>query len=323
MSVEMGVALVVVLALSLPYLLPLSRVPPRSAAMVWSLVLALRALIAVAAAAFLLLYLPQTPVFGAVADWCLHAVLPLLATHLGFSGHEFGHLAVILPSLALAASVLWAVGGALRAGLAVRRRLGRAARRGPLGSVVVADPDVLVAVPVIGPGRPVVSERALSSFDESELTASLAHELGHVRRRHRPLLLAALGTGALARALPGSRAAERELRFHLERDADLYAVSLTRNPLALGSAICKAAAARTGAAFAALGGRGGVELRLRYLVDGDAGACTLASVWLVRVATAALAVLVVVLLVTLPGWAMAGPADVGVDSAMIAGRLCG
>jgi len=73
---------------------------------------------------------------------------------------------------------------------------------------------------------------------------------------------------AIARVLPGTEAARGELHFHLERDADEYAVSRTSDPLALASAICKAAATAP-RGLIALRGRGHARLRLGYLVDDE------------------------------------------------------
>jgi hypothetical protein len=53
----------------------------------------------------------------------------------------------------------------------------------------------------------------------------------------------------------------------LERDADEYAVARTRDPLALASAICKAASAQA-RGLVALAGRGHARLRVGYLTDG-------------------------------------------------------
>ncbi|MBA3421904.1 MAG: M48 family metalloprotease [Thermoleophilaceae bacterium] len=318
MTEEVGLALTVVAGVSLPHLLPLDFASPRGAAVVWALALVLRALVSVAAAAFVLVYLPQSDLFRPVADWCVHTILPIIVTHL--SGHGVGHIAVVLPGLALAASLLWAIGSLLRGAITVRMRL-RARHRGsgPLGSIVVSDPDVIVAVPMLGPARLVVSDRALATLDDGELRASLAHELGHIHRRHRPLLIAAAVLSALGRVIPGTRAAERELRFHLERDADAYAIGLTRDPLALASAICKAAGSRLGAALSGLGGSGRVNVRLDYLLEAGLGHRLRRVEWAVRGATVLLAGLVLPLLLTLPAWALAGPADIVVSATVAAG----
>lgn len=79
--------------------------------------LTLRVLAAVGVAAFVFVYLPHTAAFRAMADWCLHDLMPLLATDLGLSGHPLAHLAAVLPGLALGASVLWVAGGLARAWL--------------------------------------------------------------------------------------------------------------------------------------------------------------------------------------------------------------
>ncbi len=317
------VGLTMLLAISLPHLLPLDHVPARSAAVLWLLALALRALVSVAAAIFVLTYVPQPELLGAVANWCVHAALPVLATHMGLSGHGIVHLAVVLPGMALAASLLWAVAGLVRAAVSLHLRLRpRLNRAGPLGSTVVADPDVLVALPVLGPARLVISERALRSLDTGEIAASLAHELGHLRRSHRPLLVAATVLGPLARALPGTRLVESEIRFHLERDADAYAVELTRDPLSLASAICKAMSSRARVALAALGGGGKMGVRLEYLLEGDPDGAVRRLEWPVRGAAVVLAAVLTSLVLVLPGWALAGPTDLGISALETASADC-
>ncbi|MBA2637248.1 MAG: hypothetical protein H0U79_03325 [Solirubrobacterales bacterium] len=318
------IAAVVLSAISLPHLLPLDHVAPRSAAILWLLALALRAVVAVATALFMLTYVPQAELLGAFATWCVHAALPVVATHLGLSGHGMVHLAVVLPGLALAASLLLALAGLLRAAVALRLRLGPRGRHpGPLGSTVVADPEVLVALPMFGPARLVISERALRSLDTGEIAASFAHELGHLRRSHRPLLVAAAVLGPLARALPGTRLVESEIRFHLERDADAYAVELTRDPLSLASAICKAVSSRARVAVAALGGGGArVGIRLEWLLKADGCVRAHRREWPVRGVGVILAAVLTSLVIALPGWALAGPADLGIGALETASVEC-
>jgi Zn-dependent protease with chaperone function len=188
-----------------------------------------------------LVYLPATELFRALAEWCWHDVLPVLALHLGISGHALAHAPSIAPGLALATSLLWLVGGLVRAWLALRRHLKTSIGEGPAGSTIVDEAQILVGATRIGRGRTVISHGALRFLDAEELAASLAREEAHIRRRHRPLLFAGSVLAALARVLPGTRTAERELAFQLERDADEYAVRQTRDSLALASAICKAA----------------------------------------------------------------------------------
>ncbi len=259
-------ALVLVL-MALPHVFPLQRVAPMTAAAAWFSALAIRAAVAVGAAVFVFVHVPQTAVARAVADWCWHRVLPILTEVLGFSGHPVSHAAVALPALTLAASVMWLGFGLLRGWIALQRTLRRTVGPGPLGSTVVEQEEIVLGVPKFGRGRVVVSDQALRAMDDAELEAGLAHELGHIHRRHRPLLLLGSVLAALARPLPGTRATERRFTFSLERDADEYAVQRTHDRLALASAICKAAVARPSPVLAALGQAGSVAERLRFLVD--------------------------------------------------------
>jgi len=304
--IEAGVALAVPALVALPHVLPLHRVAPPLAALVWVCALALRALIAIGGAIFVLVYLPQTGVYDAVAHWCWHEALPLVATHLGLSGHPLIHAAIVLPGLALAASVLWLLFGLARAWLVLRVKLSRAVGDGPLGSTIIEDDDIVVGVTRLGRSKIVVSDVALGAMDQAELEASLCHELGHIRRRHRPLLLLGSLLSALGRMLPGTAAAERELRFNLERDADDYAVARTRDPLSLASAICKAAAGQAAPGTTGLGGSGRVALRLDHL-EGEGRPAGRALKRGVSVLAVALVLTFGGLLVTLPSWAMAVP----------------
>lgn len=259
--------LAVLALMALPHAFPFQRLGPLTAAGAWFATLAIRAAVAVGAAVFVFVHVPQTALARAVADWCWHRVLPVLTDVFGLSGHPVSHAAVALPALTLAASLLWLGFGLFRGWVSLRRTLRRAIGTGPLGSTVVEQRDIVLAVTKLGRGRVLVSDQALRTMDAAELEAGLVHELGHIHRRHRPLLLAGSVFAALARLLPGTRAAERGLRFSLERDADEYAVRHTRDRLALASAICKAAVARPSAVLAALGEPGSVTERLRLLVD--------------------------------------------------------
>ena len=305
-AVELGVALVVPALVAAPHLIPLHKVNPSLAALVWMCALGLRALVATGGAIFVLVYLPRTGVYDAVAHWCLHKALPLIATHLGLSGHPLIHAAIVLPGLALAASVLWLAFGLARAWFALRLKLRRSLGEGPLGSTIIEDDSIVVGVTGIGRSQIVISDVALDMMDSAELQASLCHELGHIRRRHRPLLLLASVLSALGRAFPGTAAAERELRFNLERDADQYAVAHTRDPLALASAICKAATGQALRGATALSGSGRVALRLDYLEGRQCepgGALERGT----RLLATALVLAVLGLFATLPSWAMAVP----------------
>lgn len=306
MLVELAIALLLPPLVVLPHLLPLQRVAPASAAIVWLLALGLRAMLALGAAVFLFVYLPSAGLLHVASHWCLHTLLPLLTETLGMRGHSIVELASLLPGLALAASALWVAVGLARAGVALRLLLRRrAGGRGPLGSTIVEEDAVIVAVTAIGRGEIVVSRAALETFDGDELAASVAHERGHLRRRHRPILIAGRVLAALGRPMPGTRTAERELNFSLERDADEYAVRETRDPLALASALCKAAGARPALpSMVGLRGRGSLPLRLEYLMAGGEQRSAAALERTARVLAAVLAVSVLGLAVALPAVAI-------------------
>lgn len=292
--------------IAVPHYLPLQRVAPMLAAVLWLLALALRALVAIGAALFVFLYLPATGIFTAITAWCWHEVLPIMATHLGLSGHPVAHAAVVLPGLALTGSLTWLGFGLAKGWWGLRRQLQDSLGVGPWGSTVVADARLLVAATVLGRGRIVLSPAALDALDDQELRASIAHELAHLRRRHRPLLLLASVLAALGRILPRTASAERELIFHLERDADEYAVKVTETPLALASAICKAAGSSTNAVLSGLRGRGRVSRRLDILIDGNEPRDG-AFERMVGTVVAVLAAGVLALAVSLPVWALDTP----------------
>ena len=265
-ALEPTVGLVVLAALIAPHFVPLRHAAPPAAIAVWFLALMVRAVAAVAFATLALIGLSDVGLVRALLDWCWHEVLPDVPAHLGFDEHPVAHAVVAVPAVALGASLLWLAIRLARAGIDVRRKLEQAIGPGPLGSTVVPDDRVVMAVTSFGRGRVIVSDRALGELDEDELAAGLVHELAHLRRRHRPLLLAGSVLAAVARAIPGTRAAERELRFHIERDADQYTVRILDDPLSLASAICKAAGA-PGIGLAGLGGRGRLTQRLEELLD--------------------------------------------------------
>lgn len=298
---------VAVAAIALPHFLPLHRVAPRTASSIWLLALTLRSLVGIGLAVLVFVLVPGSALFDAVATWCLHTITPLLVAELGMSAHSLADYAVLLPAAALVLSVLWFVVGITRAGICLHMYLRRRTRgRGPLGTTVVEDPRVVVAVTAIGQPRLVVSEAALGAFDSAELAASLAHERGHLAGGHRALLLIGAVLRSLGRPLPGTAAAEKALIFNLERDADEYSVRQTRDPLALASAICKASWPRLGPTLlTGLGGRGGTALRLEYLLAGGRCRGGIALERSARVLVALMTVAALVLAVALPGWALA------------------
>lgn len=244
-------AMAVAAAITLPHLLPLERARPAWAAAAWLAVLALRAATALSLAVMVFVAVPRSDYFEAIAHHCWHTIVPLVQAHLGL-----GEAAVLLPAFVLAGSVvsaLWALRRATRAVAGLIRR--DAVEGGPDGSLIVGGEPVVVAAAGLRNPRVLVSAGALMSLDDAELAASLDHERGHIERRHRFVLLVAQLCRALARFLPGTRAAVAELAFQLERDADEFALRRRHEPAALAGAICKAAGAgEPTATFAGLGG---------------------------------------------------------------------
>jgi len=248
---------VLLLGVTLPHALRLSRADPSTAALLWVANLGLRALAGMFVATYVILFLPGTEFFSALTRWCWHAVLPLIATHLGFNGHRIGDAAAALPTIALGLSVFWVGAGVVRVARSVRRLITRAALgRGPRDTLIVGGAEVVVAAAGLAKPRVLVSAGALTQLDDEELAAGLEHERGHIARRHRWILVYAELCRALGVFVPGTRAAIRELNLHLERDADRWALARRHDRLALASAIVKAAttAGRPSVAFAALGG---------------------------------------------------------------------
>ena len=265
-----ALAAVVAAGVVLPHALRLQRADPVTATVLWLSSLALRALTGLLAVVLLLLFVPRTDTFDWLTHWCLHAVLPGVASALNVEGHGFGDVALLVPGLALALSLVVAcVRTARGAGSARRIVEQEAVGRGPGGSVIVSGPEVVFAVAGLARPRIVVSAGALASLDDAELAAGLDHERGHIARRHRFVLLTAAMLSALGWMVPGARRARREIAFHLERDADRWALRRANDRLALASVICKAAlttAPSTSPAVAQLG-ETGLRERLGQLLE--------------------------------------------------------
>lgn len=237
----------VALAIAAPHAVRLEQASPVLGATIWLAALLLRALTAVFAAIAAVLVLPTTQLFDMVTHWCWETVLPVLATQFGLDGHEVGDAALVLPALLLAASLVSVAFGLWRAARAVARLVQRAGvGHGPADSVILGDGEVVVAAAGLRRPRVLVSAGALTSFDDEELAASLEHERGHIQHRHRYVLVAGELCRALGRFLPGTRRAARELSFHLERDADRFALARDHEPAALASAICGDRCGRSG-----------------------------------------------------------------------------
>ncbi|MBA3747803.1 MAG: M48 family metalloprotease, partial [Solirubrobacterales bacterium] len=141
-----------------------------------------------------------------------------MTTHLGLSGHSIGDVALLAPMLGLAASLMSVSVGLWRATRAIRVWVrSTSIGAGPQRSVIVGEHDVVVAAAGFRRPTVIVSAGALTTFDDEELAASLAHERGHIAHRHRFVLASAEVCRSLARLLPGTRRAVGELAFHLER----------------------------------------------------------------------------------------------------------
>lgn len=299
MTVALAVA--VAAAIAVPHVARLDVFSPASAVVVWFCALVLRALATIGVAVFAFVALPATELFSLVTHWCWHAVLPVGAAHLGLDGHSLGDAAIILPAFLLTASLAWVALGILRAARAVRSFVRQSELGpGPAGTVMVGGPDVVVAAAGLHRPRVVVSAGALITLDDDELAASLDHERGHIERHHRFVLLMGQFLAALGRPLPGTRTAMRELAYQLERDADAFAVRRRHDPLALASAICKAAVGSVGGTTAvatALGGEGPASRRVAQLAGSSpAGRATR----LTTILTAGMVALTIASVVGLP-----------------------
>jgi Zn-dependent protease with chaperone function len=266
-AVELAVALSLPVAL-VPHFLPLHRASPVTGAVVWMLALALRALVLVYLATVAFSQISHWHPVEAALAWCWHEVLPDVPSWLGFAEDPVAHAAVAVPAVVLAVALIAHALGLLRDWAGLRRQLAVQLGMGPAGTTLIPDDDVVLAVTRLGRGRVLVSRRALEVMDADELAAGVAHEVAHIRRRHRPVLLTASILATIARPLPGTRIAERELGFQLERDADRYVVDRLHDPLSLASAICKVAGANVPSGATSLGGRGVVTRRLAELVEG-------------------------------------------------------
>lgn len=263
-----------VLALLLAHALPLERTGPALAAATWCAALAVRALSVLYLVLYVALFLPHTELFAALTHWCWATIFPLIATHLDLDGSHVGAGAVVLPAVILAASLVSAMWGVVRAAGALRAAVRRAfVGGGPRGSVVVGGPTVLLAATGVARPRILVSAGALTLLDDDELAAGLAHEQGHIARRHRYVLLFAELCRGLARFLPGTRRAVEELRYQLERDADRWALAHRHAPSALAGAICKAAPDPRGRPRVLALGGGNTARRLDELLTSGAAPC--------------------------------------------------
>lgn len=267
---EMAIGCAVIAGISAPHVLRLEWVAPARAAAIWLLALLLRALLAVGLMLFLVADLHGADPVVTVDDWHPQHALSMLSATLDVAVHPAAHLFALAPLLLIAGSLAYWGARLGRGWWLLRRLIGAAEEGGPLGTMLVPGDGVLVAVAGVGRSRILVSEGAAARLDPDELEAGVAHEKGHLRRLHRPVLLLGSLLGALAWILPGTRSARRRLGTSLECDADDYAVRQTADPLALASAICKVTVPLPSPATA-LRGSGSVTLRLERLLDEHEG----------------------------------------------------
>jgi hypothetical protein len=303
-----GLVALLAAGIVLPHVLRLQRVAPTTAVVLWLSGLALRALASLLGVVYLLFFLPRTEMFASLTHWCLHTALPLLADGLSLEGHGLGDRMLLLPGVALAASLVVTCIRTARDARAASRLVERhVLGDGPRDSVIVGGPEVVFAVAGLTQPRVVVSAGALASLDDDELAAALDHERGHIARHHRFVMLAAVTFSALGRVLPGTSRALREIAFHLERDADRWALRNRNDRFALARVICKAAATAglpDHTAVAGLAATGVLE-RLGQLLDEPARRSHPAATALNVIATAMVA-FTLVLAAAVPAAAVAG-----------------
>jgi len=242
--------------IALPHMLRLRRADPATAVALWGAGLGLRALLVVGTVVGALILLHPGHLLRAFAEFPCE-------------GHRAaGHAVAALGGLALTVSMIVAVVRLVQATTAVRRLVHSSLGRGPDNSLIVGGDDVVLAAAGLARPRLVVSAGALAQLDDDELAAALAHEHAHIRRCHRYILLYAEFCRVLGRPLLGTTNALRQLRFHIERDADRSAVRRRADRLALASAICKAATGTTARPRLVPLGGDGTAARVRELLEG-------------------------------------------------------
>jgi bla regulator protein blaR1 len=304
-------AAIVAAGMILPHSLRLQRVHPVTASVLWLSSLALRALTGVLAVILLLFFLPRTQLFTAITHWCLDVVVPVVGRELHIEGHGLADLVLLVPGIALGLSLLFICHKTAHGARQARHLIEHdVLGDGPRESLIVSGPDVVFAVAGLVRPRIVVSAGALTWLDDEELDAALDHERAHIVHRHRFVMLLAVAFAALGRAIPGTERAIRELAFHLERDADHWALRQRNDRLALASVICKAAGAEpiAGPAVASLGSTGVCERLSQLLSEDSTGQPRPAAAALNALATA-MVVCTLSLAAVVPTAAVAGVGD--------------
>jgi hypothetical protein len=244
--------------------------PPVTAIVLWLNGLALRALATLLAAIYVLYFLPRTELFVDLSHWC--AQIPVVGHGRQAEGHTVATDALYVPGIALVASLICDLVRTAREVRAARRLVRNAVGPGPRNSLILGGPEVMFAVAGLARPRVLVSAGALTVLDDHELTAALDHEQAHIAHLHRFVMLLALGCRALGRAIPGCDRGVREIAFHLERDADRWALRRHDDRLALASVICKAAGEPTLPRAMSRLGTIGLTERLSQLIDERSGA---------------------------------------------------
>jgi Zn-dependent protease with chaperone function len=199
----------------------------------------------------------------------LHACLSLLRAQYASPAGAVTGMAGGLLAAAVAGRVAWACGSVLAA--ARRRRsthddvLAVIAKPGPAADVRIIDEDRPAVYCLPGRRRIVLTTGALTSLDDGELDAVLAHERAHLSGRHHIVLALAV---ALQRAFPPTgffAVAARQVAYLVEIAADDAAVR--RAPrLTVASALLAVAAAGVPAGALGAGGSAAAQ-RIQRLID--------------------------------------------------------
>jgi Zn-dependent protease with chaperone function len=248
------------------------RIRPAAGAAACLSLLSLRVVLSVSIAILALQYVGTGSHFSWVPDWCLHmlAPLPLSQWHAGLGEHALGDVARLMPALLIIVSASLSVVHIFRG----HRKLGRWVRLnrvgdGPAGSLIVDDPEMVLAVAGVHRPEVIVSPLTLINLEDDELLAGLQHELAHIKRRHQAVNAIGSLLAGLSRPIPGGGQMLARLQYYIERDADEYAVRQMQEPTSLARAIVKLAASRKpdrGLATASLA-NSGVPDRLGLLIN--------------------------------------------------------
>lgn len=255
---------------ALPHIVGRSQRTAATSLVLLTVALGVRAAGCLLLAAYLVVALPASSAFAALTDWCWDVAVPILATPVDVLGHQIGDVLSLLPFLALSASAMWVAVRIARGARTVRQLLSWSTiGPGPGGTVILSGREVMLGAAGLLHPRVVVSAGALTTLDDEELAAAIAHERAHIHRGHRFVAAFAELCGAVAgRLVPGTRAMVPEVHRQIERDADAWAVGQRHDRAALASAICKSALSRTTTPALALLTGSGASDRVDELLGG-------------------------------------------------------